>query len=221
MGNYSPVEGRGFVFWGKAVKDKKFILFLGGARSGKSELAERAAARMGGPVTYIATLSPGDGEMSSRVAAHRERRPAGWATVEETRDVPRIIEEMGQNPGVLLVDCLTVWLSNLLLDEGLPCPGASPGEKEKYIMDRVADLAAAAVCCRASVLAVSNEVGMGLVPPYPIGRAFRDISGRANRYLASAADEVYLVVAGMAVEIKSLASLTSWNPESRSQNKNI
>lgn len=196
------------------MKDKKNILFLGGARSGKSELAERAAAGMGGPVTYIATLSPGDGEMLSRVAAHRERRPAGWATVEETRNLPRIITEMGQKPGVLLVDCLTIWLSNLLLDDGLPHPGASQREKEDYIMTRVADLAASAADCRASVIVVSNEVGMGLVPPYPIGRAFRDISGRANRYLASAADEVYLVVAGMAVEMKSLAKLTSWNSES-------
>lgn len=187
------------------MKNSKFVLILGGARSGKSEFAERTAAGMEGPVTYIATLFPGDPEMSRRVAAHRERRPAGWVTVEEALDVPRKVAEIGQQPGVILIDCLTVWMSNLLLDDRLPRPGASDREKEDYILSRVAELAEAAVNSRASVLAVSNEVGLGLVPPYPIGRVFRDISGRANRYLASVADEVYLVVAGLAVEMKSLA----------------
>ena len=187
------------------MNEKKLMLVLGGSRSGKSEFAEQAAARMGGPVTYIATLAAGDEEMSRRVAAHRERRPTGWATVEESLDVPLRVREIGIKNGVILIDCLTGWISNLLLDEGLPCPGASAREKEDYIVSRVADLAAAAADSRSSVLVVSSEVGMGLVPSYPLGRAFRDIAGRANRHLASAADEVYLVVAGLAVEIRSLA----------------
>ncbi|MHB8917844.1 MAG: bifunctional adenosylcobinamide kinase/adenosylcobinamide-phosphate guanylyltransferase [Desulfocucumaceae bacterium] len=187
------------------MNEKKFVLVLGGSRSGKSEFAEQTAAAMGGPVTYIATLTAGDEEMSRRVAAHRERRPTGWATVEESQDVPLRVREAGIKSGTILIDCLTGWLSNLLLDGSLPCPGASSREKEDYIMSRVEDLAAAVADSRASVLVVSSEVGMGLVPSYPLGRAFRDIAGSANRRMASAADEVYLVVAGLAVEIRSLA----------------
>ncbi|MFZ5596748.1 MAG: bifunctional adenosylcobinamide kinase/adenosylcobinamide-phosphate guanylyltransferase [Bacillota bacterium] len=185
--------------------DRRLVLILGGARSGKSEFAEAMAAAMGGRVTYIATLAAGDPEMARRIAAHRERRPKEWITVEEARDVPREIESAGKESGVLLVDCLTGWISNLLLDESLPFPGASDPEKEAYVEARVKDLALAAAGSGASVIIVSNEAGMGLVPPYPLGRLFRDVSGKANRYLASLADEVYLVVAGLAVEIKSLA----------------
>ncbi|MFZ5631815.1 MAG: bifunctional adenosylcobinamide kinase/adenosylcobinamide-phosphate guanylyltransferase [Bacillota bacterium] len=187
------------------MKDKKFVLVLGGSRSGKSEFAEEVAARLGGPVTYLATLAAGDEEMLRRVALHRERRPPDWVTVEETHHIPQKIAEMGRNSGVLLVDCLTGWITNLLLDGQVPHPGASDAEKEEYIISRVAELADAAANSRASMLVVSDEVGLGLVPPYPLGRLFRDISGRANRLLASRADEVYLVVAGLAVEIKSLA----------------
>lgn len=187
------------------MKKGKFILILGGTRSGKSEFAERTAAGLGGPVTYIATMSAGDPEMARRAAAHRERRPDGWATVEETHQVSRVVGQVGDRPGVLLVDCLTGWISNLLLDPDLPGPGAGDPEKEEYILSRIEDLAAAAKSSRAHVLVVSNEVGLGLVPPYPLGRLFRDIAGRANRLLAEAADEVYLVVAGLALEIKSLA----------------
>ncbi|MFZ5647040.1 MAG: bifunctional adenosylcobinamide kinase/adenosylcobinamide-phosphate guanylyltransferase [Bacillota bacterium] len=186
-------------------EDKKVVLVLGGSRSGKSLFAERLAARMGGPVTYMATLDAGDGEMERRVAAHRERRPAEWITVEETRNIPGKVLEAGKGSGVLLVDCVTGWLSNLLLDGDLPRPGSSGAEKEVYIESRVKELAAAVRQCRSSVVLVSNEVGMGMVPPYPLGRIFRDIAGNANRILALAADEVYLVVAGLAVEIKSLA----------------
>jgi adenosylcobinamide kinase/adenosylcobinamide-phosphate guanylyltransferase len=187
------------------VKDKRLILILGGSRSGKSEFAEQMAARMEGPVTYVATSAACDCEMLRRVAEHRERRPAEWNTVEETLDIPRKIAEIGQRPGVLLIDCLTGWISNLLLDVNLPYPGATGTEKEVYIKSRVEELAASAARSRATVLVVSNEVGMGLVPAYPLGRVFRDAAGHANRYLASVADDVYLVVAGMAVELKSLA----------------
>lgn len=187
------------------MRNKRLVLILGGARSGKSLFAEDLAARAGGPVTYMATSVAGDDEMVRRVAAHRERRPAEWATVEETLQIPETIVRLGQEPGILLIDCLTGWLSNMLLDNRLPHPGASDNEKEEYIKSRVEDLASAAGKSGAIVLVVSNEVGLGLVPPYPLGRLFRDVSGNANRYLASVADEVYLVVAGLAVEIKSLA----------------
>ncbi len=185
--------------------EKRLVLVLGGARSGKSEFAERLAVAVGGPVTYLATLAVGDEEMARRVAGHRGRRPAGWVTVEETHQLPQRVAEYGSRPGVLLIDCLTGWISNLLLDEKLPFPGASLPEREDYIASRMEELVEAAAVSSGSVLVVSNEVGMGLVPPYPLGRIFRDVSGRANRRLASVADEVYLVVAGLALEIKSRA----------------
>jgi len=185
--------------------DERLVLILGGARSGKSLFAEELAAQAGGPVAYVATSAAGDDEMIRRVAAHRERRPADWATVEENLQIPEIIARLGQESGILLIDCLTGWLSNMLLDDRLPHPGASDNEKEEYIKSRVEDLASTVGKSGATVLVVSNEVGLGLVPPYPLGRLFRDISGNANRFLASVADEVYLVVAGLAVEIKSLA----------------
>jgi len=190
------------------MQDKKFVLVLGGARSGKSEFAEQEADRLGGPVTYIATMDPADQESARRVAAHRQRRPTGWRTVEETRNLPGRVAEAGLETGVVLVDCLTLWLTNLLLDDQIPHPGAGEEEKEFYINSQVELLASAAKASRSSVLLVANEVGLGLVPPYPLGRVFRDLAGRANRQLAAAADEVYLVVAGLAVEIKSRAVRT-------------
>jgi len=184
---------------------KKIILVTGGTRSGKSEFAEDLAMRMGGPVTYLATLAPGDEEMQRRVATHRERRPARWTTIEEAVEIPERLAEAGREPGVLLVDCLTGWLSNLLLSETLPHPGATGAQKEEYIDGMVENLAGAACRSAASVIIVTDEVGLGLVPPYPLGRLFRDMAGKAGRRLASASDEVYLVVAGLAVEIKSRA----------------
>lgn len=184
---------------------KRVVLVLGGTRSGKSGFAEQLAARIGGPVTYLATLDAGDREMKKRVAAHRARRPLEWVTVEETHTIPEMVMEKGKGTGVLLIDCVTGWLSNLLLDEDLPRPGAAGSEKEEYIESRVRDLSFAVKACRSSVVLVSNEVGLGMVPPYPLGRTFRDIAGNASRMLASEAGEVYFVVAGLAVEMKSLA----------------
>ncbi|MFZ5642301.1 MAG: bifunctional adenosylcobinamide kinase/adenosylcobinamide-phosphate guanylyltransferase [Bacillota bacterium] len=184
---------------------KRVVLVTGGTRSGKSEFAEQMAFLMKGPVTYVATMAPGDDEMARRVALHRERRPGSWTTVEEMTDIPGVINRVGEKPGVILVDCLTGWLSNLLLDENMPRLGASDQEKETYISTKVEGLVASASGSKASVLIVSDEVGMGLVPPYPLGRLFRDISGKANRRIALAANEVYLVVSGLAIEIKSLA----------------
>lgn len=187
------------------MRKNKLILILGGNRSGKSEFAEQLAEKKNGPITYIATLAVSDDEIARRVDIHRNRRPLHWATVEETLDIPKKVVELGKNPGVLLIDCLTGWLSNLLLSEDLPHKGANLLDKEDYIMERITEFALAAAKAEADVLVVSNEVGLGLVSTYPLGRAFCDISGLANRHLASMADEVYLVTAGLAIEIKSLA----------------
>lgn len=189
----------------------KFILVLGGARSGKSEFAEELAAGWGLPVTYVATAAEGDLEMSRRIEKHRLRRPGEWQTVEETHLLPDVIARWGGAPGVVLLDCVTIWLTNLLLDESIPRMDALDAEKEDYIHSRVEELGGQASRCAAHVIAVANEVGLGLVPEYPLGRLFRDVAGRANRHLAQQADEVYFVAAGLALEIKSMAvNLKKW-----------
>ncbi len=183
----------------------KFILVLGGARSGKSEFAENLASGLGTPVIYVATAAAGDEEMSRRIEKHRLRRPSQWRTVEESLRLPEIVERYGAERGVLLIDCLTVWLTNLLLDDNIPFPRAGDPEKEEYIHGRVGELSDRAAHSQSHVIIVANEVGLGIVPAYPLGRIFRDLAGRANRSLAAMADEVYLVTAGLAMEIKSKA----------------
>ncbi|RJQ27908.1 MAG: bifunctional adenosylcobinamide kinase/adenosylcobinamide-phosphate guanylyltransferase [Peptococcaceae bacterium] len=180
----------------------KFILVLGGARSGKSRLAEEMAARLGGKVVYIATAAVLDGEMAGRVQKHRLRRPEQWETVEETRAVTGLISRRAEAGMVFLLDCITIWLTNLLIEQNSLKSSISGMEKEAVILKEVERLALLAGETPAHVIAVSNEVGLGLVPEYPLGREFRDLAGRANQILARYADEVYLAVAGLPLRIK-------------------
>ena len=173
----------------------RLTLVLGGARSGKSTFAQRLAQEMGGErVLFVATSQPLDEEMRQRIEKHRRERPAGWRTLEAHRDVGRAILARHDGADVVLVDCLTVLVSNLLMDS----------EKDPFAAEAAARVDAeieALVACAGRLpgrlIVVSNEVGMGLVPPYPLGRAYRDLLGRANQALAQAADEVYLLVAGI------------------------
>ncbi|ACV63846.1 Adenosylcobinamide-phosphateguanylyltransferase [Desulfofarcimen acetoxidans DSM 771] len=183
----------------------KLILVTGGSRSGKSSVAEHLAKKIGGSVVYIASAAALDEEMLRRVAKHRSARPAHWQTIEETHDIPRVLRHAGQSAEVILLDCLTLWISNLLLDDSL-MGGKSDEEKEACIINRVDELVQAALSVPAHVLVVSSEVGQGIVPEYPISRLYRDIVGLANQKLAFHADEVYLTVAGIPVELKSLAA---------------
>jgi adenosylcobinamide kinase/adenosylcobinamide-phosphate guanylyltransferase len=184
-------------------------LILGGARSGKSDLAERLAAASGRDVLFVATMEPGDAEMRARIDAHRAARPAGWRTVEEPLDVLAALREHARPGGFVLLDCLTVWVSNMLI----ACVGdaeAASSADVRAAVDAVADqaqqFAAWARAYDGAAMAVSNEAGMGLVPPYPLGRAFRDALGAANRIVAREADRVHYVVAGLALELKSLGA---------------
>lgn len=179
----------------------KLVLVLGGSRSGKSAFAESLAGQMGDEVTYIATTAVRDREMSERVRIHRARRPQDWRTVEEEKNVVNVIGN-GKKGDVFLLDCVTVWITNLLLDDQLTGQDPKTGAKEDVVMDQVFQLAAA-VENGAHLILVSNEVGMGLVPEYQMGRLFRDLAGKVNQALAAKADQVYFVVAGLPLEIKS------------------
>lgn len=181
----------------------KLILFIGGARSGKSRLAEERALAAGGAVAYIATAPVYDDEMAHRVKLHRKRRPGHWATIEETLDLAGALDRVPENTAVVLLDCLTLWLTNRLLEkyrDDLTQEAYDDMEK-----DMRADLAR--FCQRAKeqpflTLVVANEVGCGIVPESPMGRIFRDMAGRANQLAAGEAHEVYYVVAGYPLAVK-------------------
>ena len=169
-------------------------LILGGARSGKSRLAEKLAADSGCAVTYIVTSQPLDGEMNERVRHHRERRPPHWALIEEPIELARVLRENARVDTCLLVDCLTLWLTNLLMLENLQrlteerdallqCLGELPGE----------------------ILFVSNETGMGVVPLGELTRRFVDEAGWLHQALAERCQRVVLTVAGLPLTLKGTA----------------
>jgi adenosylcobinamide kinase/adenosylcobinamide-phosphate guanylyltransferase len=187
---------------------KELTLVLGGARSGKSAFALRLARQAGGRVLYVATAWPGDEEMRWRVARHRRARPSAWRLLEEPLAVAQALAPLLDDTDIVLIDCLTIWVSNLLLSA---LPGdIVRGAVEATAAERVVDEAIDALLQSyrngtASFIVVSNEVGLGLVPEHPLGRLFRDALGRANQRVAAQADKVYLLVAGMAVDVKTLA----------------
>lgn len=166
-------------------------LVLGGARSGKSGYAERLARETGLARHYIATAEPFDDEMRARIARHQaDRAGDGWQTHEAPRDLADALRGASAPDRVVLVDCLTLWLSNLMLAD------ADLGEA-------TAGLQAALAAAPGPVILVSNEVGMGLVPETPLGRAFRDAQGRLNQSLARQAQQVVFVAAGLPLILKS------------------
>ena len=182
-------------------------LILGGARSGKSALAERLAAASGRPVLFVATLEPGDDEMRARIAAHRAARPATWRTVEEPLAVVEALRTQARAGDFVVLDCVTLWVSNMLLAGGDAGRDAPDDEAVAAAIARAGEFVDWAAAFDGEVAAVSNEVGMGLVPPYPLGRAFRDALGPANRVIAARAAHVHYLVAGLALELKSLGAV--------------
>ena len=176
------------------------VLYLGGARSGKSSAAEARVADLA--VTYVATSTPDphDREWQERIEAHRSRRPQHWRT-EETRDLPAVIAKATPEEPVL-IDCLTLWLSGLLDDADAWSEPASSGSIAT-ISDALDDLTEAITAATGGVALVSNEVGSGIVPATRSGRVFRDVLGRCNAQVAAACDEVNLVIAGCLMPVKS------------------
>ncbi|NLW44415.1 MAG: bifunctional adenosylcobinamide kinase/adenosylcobinamide-phosphate guanylyltransferase [Syntrophomonadaceae bacterium] len=191
---------------------EKLIMVTGGARSGKSRWAEKLAADLsqGRPVLYIATCIPRDEEMRQRVRWHQQRRPLDWITVEEEFNPAEKVRNPAPGIGVILIDCLTMWISNLLLREYREC------REDSYyyenIVPAVEELAMAAGAVSCPVICVTNEVGCGIVPENRLSRIYRDLVGWSNQALARHASEVYLVCAGMAVDVKKLAAAYGWNP---------
>jgi adenosylcobinamide kinase / adenosylcobinamide-phosphate guanylyltransferase len=176
----------------------KLIFVTGAARSGKSNFAEQLAAATGADVTYIATCIPQDDEMKVRVAKHQARRPDVWHTIEEELDPARIIKENDRSGHVFLLDCLTLLVSNLMFrTDGTAV--------EEVILARIAGLAEVCRDSASQVIIVSNEVGSGIVPGDALSRHYRDIIGRANQIMAETADEAYITIAGIPVELKALA----------------
>lgn len=178
---------------------------FGGARSGKSAYAEELAAHSGKPVVYVATAQAGDAEMYARIAHHRTRRDKGWTTVEEPFALGTALREWSRPGNVVLVDCLTVWLSNLLFCDNREYPEIGViVPPERFLHERDA-LLSAIEGSPGDVILVSNEVGMGIVPQGAVSRWFVDEAGRLNQGAAKHCDRAVWVAAGMPLVLKGQA----------------
>lgn len=187
---------------------RKLVLILGGARSGKSTFAERLARQSGKPIAFIATATPTDEEMRLRIQHHRALRPPEWLTIEEPLDIASAVAGAAAQADVLLLDCMTLWLDNWLSQQG------ATGQEEFFASTQYSDAVLLAVYAllrafaalpeHKSLIVVSNEVGSGIVPAYALGRLYRDLLGLVNQRLAQAATHVYLMIAGLGVDIRRL-----------------
>lgn len=168
-----------------------FVLLLGGARSGKSAMAVRLASESGAPVTFIATAGAGDEEMAARIGWHREARQPEWTTVEAPLDLLGAVRWAAAG-SYIVVDCLTLWVSNLLGE------GSSPSEIE------AAAVAIAQELRGRDCVVVTNEVGLGIVPANALARSYRDVLGNVNSLFAAAAHRAVLMVAGRALDLTAI-----------------
>jgi adenosylcobinamide kinase/adenosylcobinamide-phosphate guanylyltransferase len=173
------------------VTHGRVVLVGGGTRSGKSDFALAAARRLGNHPLFVATAEPSDEEMQARIRRHRESRGTDFRTVEEPLAVAEVFRRV-ENHDVIVLDCLTLWLSNLLLR----------GDDAEAVLRQVEELADVLDRRRTHAVIVTNEVGLGLVPETPLGRVFRDVTGLAHQRLAELADEVYFAVLGVMLRLK-------------------
>ncbi len=175
----------------------RIIFITGGARSGKSRFAEQVAVGFGTPLAYLATGQALDEEMTERIGKHRQRRGDGWTTIEEPLHLSQALACCDCSYQAVLVDCLTLWLSNiLLLYEELG------DDVEERIQEDTHKLVVTLRGMATPVILVSNEVGQGIVPENRLARLFRDIAGQANQLLAAAADEAHVVISGIPLRLK-------------------
>lgn len=181
-------------------------LVLGGARSGKSAYAERLAHASGKEVVYVATSRAGDAEMAARIAHHRARRPAAWRTVEEELSLAAVLRAHCSPGRLVLVDCLTLWLSNLMFCDGREWPEVGAvALPERFHQERAALLDVLEAGVEGDIVFVSNEVGMGIVPWGAVSRCFADEAGWLNQAVAANADHAVFVVAGLPLVLKGKA----------------
>jgi adenosylcobinamide kinase / adenosylcobinamide-phosphate guanylyltransferase len=169
----------------------QIILVTGAARSGKSQYAERRAGEIGERRLYLATAEAKDEEMAERIAEHRKRRGRDWTTIEEPLELAEAIAAQLGKTDCAVVDCLTLWISNLLM-----------ARDTKHAMEKVEELIQTLPTVDFSIVFVTNEVGWGIVPDNPLARKFRDLTGWTNQRMAQAADEVVLMVAGVPMTVK-------------------
>jgi adenosylcobinamide kinase / adenosylcobinamide-phosphate guanylyltransferase len=171
--------------------NNEIVLVLGGARSGKSSWALAYAEATYTSPLFLATAQVEDDEMAERVRLHQASRGPAWELIEEPIEIDRVLQTDVDRAGVVLIDCVTIWLSNILLQKGREAVNAYQGRLLKALAQR-----------SQAVIMVSNEVGTGIVPGYPLGREFRDLAGILNQKLAALADKVVLTVAGIPMYIK-------------------
>lgn len=171
---------------------KKLIFITGAARSGKSGFAVELAKGITDKVVFLATCKPGDAEMKRRVKQHKLRRPGSWKTVEEDGDIVGALKKIGGDHKVVIIDCLTLFLSNLLLE----------GRRDREINSRIKEIGKVVSKAPYTTIVVSNEVGSGIVPENKLARRFRDLTGIANQTIAGYADTVYFMVSGIAMKMK-------------------
>jgi adenosylcobinamide kinase/adenosylcobinamide-phosphate guanylyltransferase len=172
--------------------NKKIIFITGGVRSGKSQFAQELALKFPGPKAYLATAQALDKEMAERILRHKNSRPGDWQTLEEPIRVPEAITKNGNRFSLILLDCLTLWISNLMMAQWT----------EAKILTEADRLLPACREAHSSLIIVGNEVGMGIVPDNPQARIFRDLSGLIHQKIAREADEVYFMVCGIPQKIK-------------------
>lgn len=186
----------------------KMILIIGGVRSGKSHFAQELALKSSHPVLFVATAEAGDEEMRQRIEEHKKARPAEWVTLETTTQVGHQILEKAGIANTVILDCITLLVSNIILKYSeRDCGEIDAPSFEKEVMAEIDELVRCIEQVKASFIVVTNEVGLGLVPANKMGRLYRDVLGRANQVLASHANEVYLMVAGMPLLIKPVRAL--------------
>jgi adenosylcobinamide kinase/adenosylcobinamide-phosphate guanylyltransferase len=191
--------------WGEVEKDTdggkylKSTLIIGGARSGKSTCAQEMASKSGGNVLFVATAEAGDEEMRRRIEKHRDARPPGWTTLEATTHIGRRITKNIGKAQTVIIDCITLLINNVFQQHG----DADAARLEKAVMAEVTRLFDCIDRTDAHFIIVTNEVGLGIVPADEESRLYRDLLGKVNQRLAGHADEVYLLVAGIPIAVKT------------------